>query len=242
MQKKMYLAALLVVLALTIVGCASTGRLIDNAALQTRVVMTDAVFLDLTPKAKTAYIRVTNTSDLQGVMLAPLLRDRLLKRGFTLLDDPAAASYIIQPNITSFVARKEGSASQDVSIAGTIMGGVTGAALAGGRGDTLPFAMAGSIVGNVGGALLGSMFKVQSVAGTVDLQIQEKTDTPVIEVVRTDARQGTSTVVSTQQAVQSNYQTYRTKFQVEARRTNLNIDEAVARITDKLADQIAGLF
>ena len=61
-------------------------------------------------------------------------------------------------------------------------------------------------------------------------------------VVRTDVRQGTSTVVSTQQAVQSNYQTYRTKFQVEARRTNLNIDEAVARITDKLADQIAGLF
>jgi hypothetical protein len=35
---------------------------------------------------------------------------------------------------------------------------------------------------------------------------------------------------------------FRTRFEVEARRTNLNIDEAVAGITDKLADQIAGLF
>ena len=241
MQKKMHLVAL-VALALTIAGCASTGRLIDNASLQTRVVMTDAVFLSLTPKEKTAYIRVTNTSDLQGVMLAPVLRDRLMKKGFTLVDEPANVSYIIQPNITSFVARKEGSASKDVSIAGTIMGGVAGAALAGGRGDTLPFAMVGSIVGNVGGAVIGSLFKVQSVAGMVDLQIQEKTDAPVTGVVRTDARQGTSTVLSTQQAVQSNYQMYRTRFQIEARRTNLNIDEAVAGITDKLADQIAGLF
>ena len=241
MQKKMHLVVL-VVLALTIAGCTSTGRLIDNASLQTRVVMTDAVFLDLTPKEKTAYIRVTNTSDLQGVMLAPVLRDRLMKKGFMLLDDPATASYIIQPNITSFVARKEGSASRDVSIAGTIMGGVTGAALADGRGDALLLAMAGSVAGNVGGALLGSLFKVQSVAGTVDLQIQEKADAPLTGVVRTDARQGTSTVVSTQQAVQSNYQTYRTRFQVEVRRTNINIDEAVATITDKLADQIAGLF
>ena len=125
MQKKMHLVAL-VALALTIAGCASTGRLIDNASLQTRVVMTDAVFLSLTPKEKTAYIRVTNTSDLQGVMLAPVLRDRLMKKGFTLVDEPANVSYIIQPNITSFVARKEGSASRDVSIAGIIMGGVTG--------------------------------------------------------------------------------------------------------------------
>jgi hypothetical protein len=35
---------------------------------------------------------------------------------------------------------------------------------------------------------------------------------------------------------------FRTRFQIEARRTNLNIDEAVTGITDKLADQIAGLF
>ena len=51
MQKKMHLVVS-VILALTIVGCTSTGRLIDNASLQTRVVMTDAVFLDLTPRRR----------------------------------------------------------------------------------------------------------------------------------------------------------------------------------------------
>jgi len=243
MRKNLMLTAVMCLfLAAVVSGCSTTARLIDNASLQTRVVMTDPVFLTLTPKEKTVFIKVTNTSDLQGVMLAPVLRDRMTRKGLTIVDDPGRASYIIQPNITSFVARKDSSATQDLSIAGTIMGGVSGAALAGSTGQVLPYAIAGAIVGNVGGAVIGSMFKVQAVAGTVDLQIQEKADNPVTGTVKTEAKQGTSTTLKTEQAVQSNYQTYRTKFMIEARRTNINMEEAVAEVTNKLADQIAGLF
>ncbi len=243
MPKKLMLTVVICIfLAAVVSGCSTTARLIDNASLQTRVVMTDPVFLSLTPKEKTAFIKVTNTSDLQGVMLAPVLRDRMARKGFAIVDDPGRASFIVQPNITSFVARKDSSATQDVSIAGTIMGGVAGAALAGSTGQALPYAIVGSIVGNVGGAVIGSMFKVQAVTGTVDLQIQEIAAAPVTGTVNTEAKQGTSTVMKTEQAINTNYQTYRTKFIIEARRTNINMEEAVAEVTNKLADQIAGLF
>lgn len=222
-------------------GCATTGRLISNSSLKTKVVMTDPVFLGVTPKAKICIVKVNNTSDLKGVMLAPVLRDRLIKEGFTIVTDPEKASYIIQANITSFTARNDSSAT-DMSIAGTVMSGVAGAALASTTADAVPFAIAGAIVGNIGGAIIGSMFSVDYVQGTVDLQIQERADAPVTGTIRADVQQGTSTTLSTQQVYQSSFQTYRTKFIVSAHRTNINLDEAVAEITNKLADQIAGVF
>jgi len=236
-----FAVAVAVMISFSLCGCSSTARLISNASLKTKVVMTDPVFLSLTPKARTCIVKVNNTSDLQGVMLAPVLRDRLIKSGFAVVNDANKANYIIQANITSFTARDE-SAARDVSIAGTVMSGVAGAALASASADVIPFAIAGAIVGNVGGAVIGSMFKVDYVQGIVDLQIQERSDAPVRGTVKTEARQGTSTTLSTEQAYQSDFQTYRTKFIVSAHRTNMNIEEAVAEITNKLADQISGVF
>jgi len=160
---------------------------------------------------------------------------------FTIVDDTNKANYIVQANITSFTARSD-SAAKDVSIAGTIMAGTAGAALASNNADVIPFAIAGAIFGNVGGAILGSVFSVDYVQGTVDLQIQEKADSLVKGSIKTEARQGSSTTLSTEQTYQSEFQTYRTKFMISAHRTNINLEEAVAEITNKLADQIAGVF
>ena len=241
-MKKPFLSTVIIIfLAFSMISCASTARLIENASLKTKVVMTDPVFLSLTPKEKTCIVKVNNTSDLKGVMLAPVLRDRLIKGGFTLVDNPDKANYIIQANITAFTARND-SAAKDVSIAGTIMAGTAGAALASASADVIPFAIAGAIAGNIGGAVIGSMFSVDYVQGAVDLQIQEKADSIVKGTIKTEARQGTSTTLTTEQAYQSEFQTYRTKFIVSAHRTNINLEEAVAEITNKLADQIAGVF
>ncbi len=240
-MKKLFAVTIVILIALSMIACTSTGRIIENASLKTKVVMTDPVFLSITPKARTCIVKVNNTSDLKGVMLAPVLRDRLIKGGFTIVDDPSKANYIVQANITSFTARSD-SAAKDVSIAGTIMAGTAGAALASSSADVIPFAIAGAIVGNVGGAILGSVFSVDYVQGTVDLQIQEKADSLVKGSIKTEARQGTATTLSTEQAYQSEFQTYRTKFIISAHRTNINLEEAVAEITNKLADQITGAF
>ena len=88
-MKKAIASAVFCVVAVALNGCASTARMIEHASLQAKVVMTDPVFLSLTAKERTAFIDVRNTSDLQGVMLAPALRDRLIKKNITLVDDPA---------------------------------------------------------------------------------------------------------------------------------------------------------
>jgi hypothetical protein len=235
--------ACILVVAFIGAGCSSTATMLQNASLKTRVVMTEPIFLDNSKTPKTVYIQVNNTSDLKGVMLAPVLRDRMIKKGMTLVEKPDDATWIINANITSFVYHDPAaSMGKEMSLAGTVTAGVAGAALAGNNAAVIPAAIAGAIVGNVGGALLGNLISIDAVAGKVDLQIQEKTDKTVKSVIRSDAKQGTSTSVVTTQEIEVDRITYRTNFTVEARRTNMNLEEAVAEVTNKLADQISGVF
>jgi len=240
---KIIVAALLLTVVIIGSGCSTTATMLQNATLKTRVVMAEPIFLDNSKTPKTVYIQVNNTSDLKGVMLAPVLRDRMIKKGMTLVEKPEDATWVINANITSFVYHDPAaSMGKEMSLAGTVTAGVAGAALAGNNTAVLPAAIAGAIVGNVGGALIGNLISIDAVAGKVDLQIKEKTDKPVKSVVRSDAKQGTSTSVVTTQEIEVDRMTYRTNFTVEARRTNMNLEEAVAEVTNKLADQISGVF
>ncbi len=244
MKRKLFIvSALLLAVGFIGSGCSSTATMLQNASLKTRVVMAEPIFLDNSKTPKTAYVQVNNTSDLKGVMLAPVLRDRLIKKGMTIVEKPEDATWIINSNITSFVYHDPAaSMGKEMSLAGTVTAGVAGAALAGNNTAVLPAAIAGAIVGNVGGALLGNLISIDAVTGKVDLQIKEKTNKPVKSVIRSDVKQGTSTNTITTQEVEVDRITYRTNFTVEARRTNMNLEEAVAEVTNKLADQISGVF
>jgi outer membrane lipoprotein SlyB len=235
--------ATILIAIIMIAGCSSTATMLQNASLKTRVVMTEPLFLDNSKTPKTVYVQVTNTSDLKGVMLEPVLRDRLMKKGMTIVEKSDDATWIVNANITSFVYHDpKTSMGKEMSLAGTVTAGIAGAALAGNNSTALPAAIAGAIIGNVGGALLGNMISVDSVSGKVDLQIKEKTDKPIKGIIRSDTKQGTSTATTTTQEIELDRMTYRTNFMVEARRTNMNLEEAVAEVTNKLADQISGVF
>ena len=148
--------------------------------------------------------------------------------------------WIVRANISRFSAQKADSMGQDMSIVGAIGGGIAGAAVAGNKG-TLPAAIAGAIVGNVGARILGSFIRIEVATGVVDVLIQEMTASTVKTTTTANIHQGSSTMESSQQTTESDRIPYRTQFQVSARQTNMYLDKAVAEITDKPADQIAGL-
>ncbi|MCX8109919.1 MAG: complement resistance protein TraT [Syntrophorhabdaceae bacterium] len=226
-------------------GCASTGRMIDHATLKTEVRMSDTIFLNLSNQERTAYVKVLNTSDVQNIPLEPALKERLLKKGVRLVDNPANATWIVQANIKSLVYSKEGSMSGETGAAGAGMGGffggVTSALSKSNNTGIAVGAAVGSIIGNVAGAALGALVKIESYSGVVDLQIQEKVKGGVKGKMVANIRRG-STTTTTERDIESDYQTYSTFLNVEAKRTNINLEEAIAEITAKLADQIAGLF
>ncbi|MEM5854795.1 MAG: complement resistance protein TraT, partial [Candidatus Aenigmatarchaeota archaeon] len=91
-------------------------------------------------------------------------------------------------------------------------------------------------------ALVGSAIKIETFAGVVDIQLMEKTENPVVGKIVTEAKQGTSTVIKTEQELNTQYQIYRTKLAVTATQTNLKRDIAAQKITEMLAKQISGIF
>lgn len=226
-------------------GCASTGRMIDHASLKTEVKMSDTIFLNLSAQERTAYVKVLNTSEIQNIPLEPALKERLIKKGIRLVENPADATWIVQTNIKHLVYSKEGSMASETGVAGAGMGGFFGgvsSALSKSNNTGVAVGAAvGSIIGNVAGAALGALVKIESYSGVVDLQIQERVKGGVKGKMVADVRRG-STTMTTEREIESEYQTYNTTINVQAKRTNINLEEAIAEITTKLADQIAGLF
>ncbi len=244
-QKQMLLLVVCVVLFTisSLAGCGSTMNAIENRNMTTNVNMTDTIFLDANTleNSKTAYLRVTNTSQMQEIQLESLLRDKLTQKGVNLVANPKQAAYVIQANVLYMDYAKQGM-TPDGMLAGGYGGALAGAALSrGGLGSA-----AGIGVGAIGGAIIGglvaSAIHVDTYVGAADIQIQEKVEGGVTGNVVTNAKQGNSSELKTQHSVHSDYQTYRTRIVTSARQTNIKKDEAAAVLTDKLASQIAGMF
>ncbi|MDK2812709.1 MAG: hypothetical protein PWQ78_919 [Petrotoga sp.] len=247
MNKKRLISGMMAgVFALQLVGCATIPEAIEYRQLYTNYKMSDTIFLDITKKAKykNVYVDVRNTSQLQEVnpeALKQVITEKLRAKGYNVISDPTSADYILQVNILYFDYYRK-TAAKEGAVEGALVGGLAGG-LAGERDvEALILAALGAGAGYLGGALIGSAIKIETFAGVVDIQIMEKADNPVVGKIITQAKQGTSTTLQTEQTYQSQYQTYRTKLAVTATQTNLKRDVASQEVTEKLSQQIAGIF
>jgi len=249
MNKKRLISGMMAgVFALQLVGCATIPEAIEYRQLYTNYKMSDTIFLDITKKEKAkyrnVYVDVRNTSQLQEVnpeALKQVITEKLRAKGYNVISDPTSADYILQVNILYFDYYRK-TAAKEGAVEGALVGGLAGG-LAGGRDvEALILAALGAGAGYLGGALIGSAIKIETFAGVVDIQIMEKADNPVVGKIITQAKQGTSTTLQTEQTYQSQYQTYRTKLAVTATQTNLKRDVASQEVTEKLSQQIAGIF
>jgi len=247
-RAKLFLTYLLLaILIFQLSGCATIPEAIEHRDLRVGLKMTDTIFLDPVKKAqnRTIYVEVRNTSDLQEVnpeMVKTRLVEKLKAKGYKIVENPLEAGYILQINILYMdYYRKTG--AREGALTGAAVGALAGAGAGGGRDvEALILAAAGAALGYVGGAVIGSAIKIETYAGVIDVQLQEKTDKPVVGELRTEAKQGTSTTLVTTQEVKTNYQTYRTRIAATAVKTNLKKEEAAPVIAEKLATQVSEIF
>lgn len=237
------IVALVVVLSL-IVSCAGTMQAIEHSSMTTKVKMSDSIILDATnlAKNKTVYVRITNTSDMQEIQFEPMLRMKLEQKGLKLVSSPDEAGYIIQANVLYMDYAKDASMTADGMVAGGVGGALLGSGIGSGWRSNARGALAGGIAGSIIGGLVGKLIHVDRYLGVVDVRIQEKIDGGVSGTVKADIKQGTSTTMTTERNIQSDYQTYATRLAAEAVRTNINKEEAAVAISDKLATQISAIF
>lgn len=242
MKKNTIIAFIALLLALTLGGCASTARMMENATLTTNVVMQDTLFLDKTKaKEKKVFVDVTNTSEVKDIPLDRYLREKSAQKNICVVEDAADATWIVQANISRLTYNKVESMGADLGRYGAIAGGVVGYALRGTVRDSWFASAVGGIVGNIVGAAVGSIVKVEAYEGSIDVQIKEKSGT-VKETKVSRISQGSATTVTTETEEVKDYQTYRTSLSVTAKRTNINLEEAVTEIAEKASMQIAALF
>lgn len=234
------LLALLMAVVMLMSSCAGTINAIDNASMQTTVKMSDSIFLepDALLKNKTVFIKVTNTSEMQELEFERLLKESLTKKGMKVVDSASAAGWIVQANVLYMNYEREGTVTADGLLAGAVGGAGVGFTL----GNDLVSAGIGTVIGGLGGMLLGSAFKVGTFLGAVDIQIREKVEGGVAGTVKTVAKQGSSTTLTTERAVKSDYQLYTTRIVARAKQTNIDKKDAAAILSDKIAIQIAGFF
>ncbi len=240
--KRICLIMLFVAMALVLSSCAETMNAVEHAKLQTQAKMTNTIFLEpvKSPDEKTIFVQVKNTSDVPGLQFDHLLKQKLHAKGYQLEEDAYKAHYWVQANVLYM-----GKESQHATFAGALAGGYGGtlAGLSMGHGyGSLGAAGAGALIGSGLGMIAGAALHVDTYFGVIDVQIKEKTHAPVETEVRSNLEQGIGTTVHSVQTVNTPYQAYRTRIVASATRTNINLQEAVTVLSDKLAGEIAGIF
>lgn len=227
----------------TLSSCMGTMQAIEHRQMSLSAKMSDTIFLDPETLAKNRniYVRVTNTSDFQEIDFAEILKGKLSSKGFSITNNPSKAGYIVQANLLYMGEEKEG-LTADGMLAGGFGGALAGSAMGGDWKGSAVGGLAGAAVGSVVGGLVGSMIHVDTYLGALDIQIKEIVGGKVKGVMQTQAKQGSSTTLTTEREVQSSHQEYRTRIVVQAKQTNINREEACKAIADRLGMQLAGIF
>ncbi len=251
LQVGLALSAALVLMS----GCATSQ-------LQTSARMTQSVFINPVAKEKrTVFVSTKNTSG-APINLENRIVQALYAKGYTIVDDPEMATYVLMTNIL-FCNKK----SENNVASGALMGGAAGAiANSGSNGRSMAAAgLAGAVVGGlIGKATEDTIYQMQ-----VDIVIREKAKGKVMAStgsvggqayirdgqksgfqnsfggpVRDDTtgRINSNTYNNSSQSYESDFIEHKTMMFAEATKMDLTLSEATPILEDKIAQQIAGLF
>jgi hypothetical protein len=172
-------------------GCAATVTALKYKDLEVQTKMSETIFLEPVPMEKrTVWLDVKNTSD-QDIDLSSLA-GLIATRGYRVVGNPDQANYWLQINILS--VGKASLAAIDQCIRAGYGGPLIGMAAGAGLGAIVsnrPLApLAGAGVGGLIGAavetIADSLVKAVTYGVITDIQISERSVTPVSQDQRTD--------------------------------------------------------
>ena len=245
MQRFGRLLSLLIVSGLVLSGCAATQVALQYKDLDVQTQMSATIFLPPVPvEKKTVWIDVRNTSD-KELDLTPLAA-MIAARGYKIVTNPDESNYRLQVNVL-YVGKADPAAIQRSLYAG--WGGPLGGAAAGGLAgagigrDTRAIGLGvgiGALVGGAAELVAGSLVKKGTYTMITDIQVSEKSLTPVAQTQTANVQQGISTSVQQQVTEESGWRLYRTRIASTAVKVNLEFDEARPALTQGLLRSLSG--
>ncbi|RBQ30731.1 conjugal transfer protein TraT [Arcobacter sp. FW59] len=239
-------------------GCATTE-------LQTASKMTQSVFINPVKKElKTVFISTRNTSG-QEINLESTLIQSLQSKGYKIVDDPDAATYILMTNVLYCDKKQENNTGAGALGAGAVGAGVAGYNN-GGAGSMIAAGLGAALIGGlIGKATEDTIYQMQ-----VDIVIREKSKGPVYASTSNVAGQSSvndskkagfinsfggsvkdanstgklnSNMANAQtQSFEADYIEHKTLVFAEATKMNLTLQEATPILEKQISDKIIGLF
>lgn len=261
-MKSLTLPLCLVLLVVT--GCAGHATL----TRETQVKISTTIFLRPS-KDKTIFIEVRNASDNPKAILSDL-PNKLKAKGYTVVDDPDKAHYVLQVT-TVFAAKAKSGSTLDGLIAGGVgagIGGAIGTAAVLGGGNSLGWIPGGAAIGAVGGFLASKVTEDTQYAIIGDVHIIEKTADLVEQTITSQHMPGEGlptpgagilgllgggtaslsaphagrSTESVQEVHRGRERIHKTRLASMAQQMWMSIDEATNDLVQRLTDGVAGLF
>lgn len=239
--------ALVLALTLVVAGCAATSTTLGKRQLDVQTKMSDTIFLDpVTANRQTIYVQVRNTSDKPDFDIEQEVKAAIAARGYRVVDDPAAAHYMLQANILQ--AGKSSPTAAEQSLAGgfgsVLFGGAVGAAAgraAGGETETI---IAGALIGAATETVTGSFVKDVTYSITTDIQVSERSAQGVVvtESMHQNLAQGSSGSRVIASSEVTDWKRYRTRVISIANQANLEFEDAAPQLVTGLTRSISGIF
>jgi hypothetical protein len=252
MRSPLFASAAVLLVGIGLGGCAATTTAVAKRNLDVQTRMTDSVFLEpVTAAERTVFVDVRNTSDKPDLDLQQQIRQRLTARGYTVVDDPARARFLLQANVLQAGrdAETAARAADTGPLGGGLLGGAAGGAVgygigSAGGGNNILLAAAGALAGAAIEGISGAFVEDVSYSIVTDVQVSERA--PVGEIVTESetakvARGSSSTRTQTSSRA-SDLKTQRTRVVSSANKVNLEWPEAAPSLVDGLARSVAGIF
>lgn len=223
-------------------GCAAISTEIQHHNLKVQTKMSDTIFLPpIADNQKLVYVQVKNTSDQQDLNVKELLVSDLQTKGYIVVTDPASAYEMVQVNILQVGETNRENINSAMSDGfGGILGGaalsasVTNGSLGGGA--------VGGIVGGIGSAVADALVKDVMYSIITDVQVSVKSESSVQQTTKSNLQQGTATHVMQTSSQTTQWQAYQTRVISYADKVNLKFEEAEPKLTQQVADSIAGIL
>ncbi len=270
----MSIAHLRAVLALAafapLAACSGVDALTNHAELDVHTHMSETVFLDPVPaSAKTVYIGVRNTSDYPSLDVRTPLAQAIAARGYTVVDEPGAAHYMVQANVLQAGQLKgDPNALLSASYGQPLLFGSAAGALTGvGSGNGYAGLGVGLGVAAASWAF-NQAYKDVTYAVTTDIQISERPlgggtvhqhthtyhghrnhsgSVNVTDATPTSYGESDADTVSAHERNQdvdeeNSFKQYQVRDVAYANKVNLRMDEAVPTLVQHLTSSLANLF
>ena len=239
-------------LAVGLSGCAATTTAVAKRNLDVQTKMSESVFLDpVPPDERTVYVEVRNTSDRPDLDLATPIRQRIAANGYTLVDNPREATFILQANVLQAGRSSETAteAAYKGGFGGSLIGGAAGAAVgygigrAGGGNDIL-LGAAGALAGAAIEGISGAFVQDVNYSIITDVQISERAPAGeiVTQTTSADLKQGTSGSRTQTSSRTTDLQTQRTRIVSTANQVNLDWPDAAPQLVDGITRSVGGIF